>query len=128
MSRIAVQTSSAPTPVGSYSQGARRGALLQVAGQGGTDPATGELVPGGVAEQTTQTLRNIDAILRSEGSSLADAVMLRVYLAHADDFPAMDAAYGAFLGHPFPARTTVVVGLLSGMLVEIDALAVLPDR
>ncbi|WP_030241356.1 RidA family protein [Streptomyces sp. NRRL S-350] len=128
MSRIAVQTTSAPTPVGSYSQGARRGALLQVAGQGGTDPATGKLVPGGVAEQTARTLRNIEAILASEGATFADVIMVRVYLAQADDFAAMDAAYGAFLGRPFPARTTVVVGLLSGMLVEIDALAVLPDR
>ncbi|WP_030055281.1 MULTISPECIES: RidA family protein [Streptomyces] len=128
MSRIAVQTPSAPTPVGSYSQGARRGTLLQVAGQGGTDPATGKLVPGGVAEQTTRTLRNIEAILRSEGASFADVIMVRVHLARADDFPAMDAAYAAFLGHPFPARTTVIVGLLSGMLVEIDALAALPDH
>jgi enamine deaminase RidA (YjgF/YER057c/UK114 family) len=99
--------------------------MVQVAGQGGTDQATGRLAGPGVGEQTRQALCNIKAILEAHGASLDDVIMVRIYLTRPDDFPAMDAEYAAFMSHPFPARTTVIAGLLSGMLVEIDALAVL---
>jgi 2-iminobutanoate/2-iminopropanoate deaminase len=127
MPKIAITTKAAPAPVASYSQAVRKGDILQVAGQGGTDPATGEYAGATVAEQTAQTLRNIQAILRAAGGDFDDVMMMRVYLTDAEHFAEMNSVYRTFVGEPFPARTTVYVGLPEGMLVEIDALAVLGD-
>ncbi|RLV49857.1 RidA family protein [Nocardioides mangrovicus] len=135
MTRTAVTTSDAPAPAHTFSQGVLAGGLLQVSGQGPVDPASGEYVfAGDVAAQTTRTLQNVEAILLAGGASLADVVMLRVYLTTRDDFAAMNQAYGDFLAERLgahavlPARTTVMVGLpREEMLVEIDALATI-DR
>jgi reactive intermediate/imine deaminase len=129
--KTAITTANAPAPAAGYSQGVRKGPLLQVSGQGPIEAASGELLfPGDVAAQTTQTFRNLLAILEAGGASLDDVIMMRVYLTKREDFAPMNAAYGAFLqehvpGGVFPARTTVFTGLpREGMLVEIDALAV----
>lgn len=127
MPKTAITTTDAPAPVASYSQAVRKGDILQVAGQGPTDPATGEFAGVGIEEQTRQTLRNIQAILRAAGGDFDDVMMMRVYLTDVADFAGMNAVYSTFVGEPFPARTTVYVGLPDGMLVEIDALAVLGD-
>jgi reactive intermediate/imine deaminase len=127
MPKTAIVTTQAPPPAASYSQAVRCGNILQVAGQGPADPATGQYVAGGVAEQTRQTLANVQAILRAAGADFADVVMMRVYLTDAAHFAAMNEVYSTFVEAPFPARTTVFVGLAPGMLVEIDALAVLGD-
>ncbi|HEY7813718.1 MAG TPA: Rid family detoxifying hydrolase [Nakamurella sp.] len=127
MPKIAITTKDAPAPVASYSQAVRKGDILQVAGQGGTDPATGDYAGATVAEQTAQTLRNIQAILRAAGGDFDDVMMMRVYLTDVEHFAEMNSVYSTFVGEPFPARTTVYVGLPEGMLVEIDALAVLGD-
>jgi 2-iminobutanoate/2-iminopropanoate deaminase len=128
MPKIAVSTPDAPLPVASYSQAVRKGNILQVAGQGPADPRTGAFVEGGVAEQTRQTLTNLRAILKAAGASFDDVVMMRVYLTKVEDFAAMNEVYSTFVDEPFPGRTTVYVGLPEGMLVEIDALAVLDDQ
>jgi 2-iminobutanoate/2-iminopropanoate deaminase len=125
MSTRAIQTDRAPQPVASYSQAVQAGNLLQVAGQVGIDPATGELVGDEVGEQTRQTLDNLVAVLEAAGATLRDVIMVRVYLTDRAHFTAMNEIYAGFVGEPFPARTTVFVGLAEGMLVEIDALAVL---
>ncbi len=122
--KIAIRTSNAPEPAATYSQGVRKGGILQVAGQGPGDPATGEFVGTTVAEQTRQTLNNVRAILTEAGASFDDVVMMRVYLTRREDFAEMNAVYADYVTEPFPARTTVFVGLAEGMLVEIDALAV----
>jgi 2-iminobutanoate/2-iminopropanoate deaminase len=122
--KIAIRTSKAPAAVASYSQAVRKGPILQVAGQGPGDPATGEFVGTTVAEQTRRTLENVQAILGEAGASFDDVVMMRVYLTRREDFAEMNAVYSEFVGEPYPARTTVFVGLIEGMLVEIDALAV----
>jgi reactive intermediate/imine deaminase len=127
MPKIAITTKDAPAPVASYSQAVRKGDILQVAGQGGTDPATGDYAGATVAEQTAQTLRNIQAILRAAGGDFDDVMMMRVFLTDVEHFAEMNSVYSTFVGEPFPARTTVYVGLPEGMLVEIDALAVLGD-
>jgi 2-iminobutanoate/2-iminopropanoate deaminase len=127
MPKIAISTPDAPAPVASYSQAVRKGNVLQVAGQGPSDPKTGEFVEGGVAEQTRRTMANIQAILRAAGADFDDVMMMRVYLTDVEHFAAMNEVYSTFVGIPFPARTTVYVGLPEGMLVEIDALAVLDD-
>jgi reactive intermediate/imine deaminase len=127
MPKIAITTPDAPAPVASYSQAVRKGAVLQVAGQGPTDPSTGEYAGTGIAEQTRQTMLNIQAILRAAGADFDDVMMMRVYLTKVEDFPEMNKVYSEFVSEPFPGRTTVYVGLPEGMLVEIDALAVLDD-
>jgi 2-iminobutanoate/2-iminopropanoate deaminase len=128
MSTRAIQTDRAPAPVASYSQGVQAGNLLQVAGQGGNDPQTGEWAGDTVEEQTRQTLDNVVAILEAAGASLRDVIMVRVYLTDRAHFPAMNSVYETYVQEPFPARTTVFVGLpAEEMLVEMDALAVLPS-
>jgi reactive intermediate/imine deaminase len=130
--KSAVSTTGAPAPMPVFSQGVRKGNILQVSGQGSVDPASGDFVfAGDVKGQTTRVLQNIEAILKAGGASLDDVVMLRVYLTTRDDFAAMNEAYADFVSTRtpsgvLPSRTTVFTGLpLPDMLVEIDALAVL---
>ena len=130
--RVAVTTTGAPAPAHTFSQGVRRGAFLQVSGQGPVDPETNEyLHPGDVKAQTLRTLRNVEAVLAAGGAGFDDVMMLRVYLTTRDDFAAMNEAFGEFLATRvpsgvLPARTTVFTGLpREEMLVEIDAFAVL---
>lgn len=126
MAKTEIRTSNAPTPVASFSQGVRKGNVLQVAGQVAFDPATGEIVGDTVAEQTRQALRNVAAVLEAGGASMDDVVMMRVYLTDTSQFGEMNEVYNEVVTQqPFPARTTVYVGLPAGLLVEIDALAVL---
>jgi 2-iminobutanoate/2-iminopropanoate deaminase len=122
--KIAISTAKAPPPAAAYSQGVRKGGILQVAGQVPVDPATGLVVGETVGEQTQQALENVRAVLQEAGSGFEDVVMLRVYLTRREDFAAMNAVYERYVLEPYPARTTVFVGLAEGLLVEIDALAV----
>jgi len=130
--KTAVSTTDAPAPMPVYSQGVRKGNILQVSGQGAVDPASGEFVAAGdVKGQTTRVLENVEAILKAGGGSIDDVVMMRVYLTTRDDFAAMNDAYADFMSTRtpsgvLPSRTTVFTGLpREEMLVEIDALAVL---
>jgi 2-iminobutanoate/2-iminopropanoate deaminase len=130
--KTAVRTEAAPPPLPTFSQGVRKGPLLQVSGQGAIDPATVEFVGlGDVAAQTRQTLENVKAILAAGGASFDDVVMVRVYLTTRDHFGPMNDEYAKFLAENvtsgvLPCRTTVVTGLpLEVMLIEVDALAVL---
>jgi len=127
MTRTVVTTENAPCLPAPLSQGIRKGPLLQVSGQLPLDPDTGEIVGTTVAEQTTQTLRNVTAVLKTGGAGLEDVVMLRVYLTDSARLAEMNQAYAAAVGEPFPARTTVCMQLPPGLLVEVDALAVLDD-
>jgi 2-iminobutanoate/2-iminopropanoate deaminase len=119
-----VSTEEAPRAIGPYSQATRAGGFLFTAGQVGFDPATGELVDGGIAEQTQQVLRNIDGILRAGGVRLSDVVKTTVFLVDMADFAAMNEAYAAAFGEHRPARSTVAVAALPrGARVEIEAIA-----
>ena len=128
-----LRTDGAPAPAWSFSQGVRKGPILQVSGQGPQDPATGEyLYRGDVKAQTTRTLENVKAIVEAGGGTIEDVLMFRVYLTKREDFAAMNEAYGEFItahipeGGVKPCRTTVFVGLpQEPMLVEIDAQAVI---
>lgn len=126
-----VSTDAAPAPAHTFSQGVRKGPIVQVSGQGPVHPETNEyLFPGDVAAQTTRTLENVKAIVEASGATFDDVVMLRVYLTTRDDFATMNDAYGAFVSANttsgvLPSRTTVFTGLpREEMLVEIDALAI----
>ncbi|MGB8260210.1 MAG: RidA family protein [Terracidiphilus sp.] len=130
MSKVQVATSAAPAAIGPYSQAIRAGNLLFTAGQIPLDPATGQVVPGGIAEQTTRVLENLKAVLEAAGASLAQVVKTTVFLKDFNDFAAMNAVYGAYLapeGVAAPARTTVEVARLpKDVLVEIELVAEIP--
>lgn len=127
MTRKAFSTTHAPAPVAAYSQGCAVDRLLAVSGQVGIDPATGEIVAGGVGPQLLRALSNLDAVLAAAGATREDVVRLDCYLTTLTDLAAFNQAYAQeFSGPRPPARTTVVVGLADGLLVEITALAVLP--
>lgn len=125
MTRTAGRSELAPTPAGPYSPSVRIGAIVAGAGQAGYT-VEGELLDG-VAAQTKQTLANLLASLAASGAQADDVISVRVFLTDTDHFDDMNAAYKEFFTEPYPARTTVYVGLPAGMLVEIDALAVLSD-
>jgi 2-iminobutanoate/2-iminopropanoate deaminase len=132
--KTAIRTDAAPAPAHTFSQGVRKGPMLQVAGQGPMDPELGRYIGvGDVRAQTRRTLENIRAILEAGGAGVEDVIMFRVYLTSQENFAAMNEAYGEFVGEHvpsrvLPARTTVFTGLPhEDMLVEIDALAVVSD-
>ena len=119
-----VATEGAPSAIGPYSQGVVGGGLVFTAGQIGLDPATGELVPGGIAEQTARALENLRAILEAAGSGMVHVVKTTVFLADMADFTAMNAVYSGAFGEHRPARSTVAVKALPrGARVEIEAVA-----
>lgn len=127
MSKTAIATDQAPAAIGPYSQGVRAGNLIFTAGQAGIDPATQQVVAGGITEQTTRTFENLKTILEAGGSSLANVVKATVFLKDLKDFAAMNAVYSAYFGRysgPLPARTTVEAARLpKDVLVEIEMVA-----
>lgn len=122
MAKRALTTERAPRPAGPYSQGLVVAGLVFVAGQGGFNPETGELVSG-IRAQTAQTLANIEAVLAAGGSSLANMVKVSVFLASLDEFDEMNEVYSHLVPEPRPVRTTVEAGLPPQMRIEIDAIA-----
>jgi reactive intermediate/imine deaminase len=114
-----VQTTDAPEPSFSYSQGVVVGGLLYVAGQVPRHPTTGE-VPDSFADQARQTLDNLAAVARAAGTSLAQSARVNVYLDDLEDVVELDAIYREYFVAPYPARTTVRAGL-RGYRIEIDA-------
>lgn len=124
MARKTYTTPDAPAPVAQYSQVARVGPVVAVAGQVGIDAATGRVVGPGVAEQTTQCLANVRAALQAAGLTLDNLVRLDCYVTEAADVAAFNEAYATWFPENAPARTTVIVGLMKGLRVEITALAV----
>lgn len=126
MQKTVINTGGAPAAIGPYSQGIRAGNLIFTAGQISLDPATQQLVEGGITEQTTRVLENLKAILEAAGSGLERAVKATVFLKSMDDFAAMNEVYTAYLGKAGapPARTTVEVSRLpKNVLVEIELVA-----
>lgn len=127
MSKTAISTPQAPAAIGPYSQGIRTGSLIFTAGQIAIDPATQQVVAGGITEQTKRVLENLRAILEEAGSSLSQVVKATVFLKDFNDFAAMNAVYGTFLapdGVVAPARTTIEAARLpKDVLVEIELVA-----
>ena len=121
----AIETSRAPAPIGPYSQAVKSGDFLFISGQIPLDPATGELVSGGIHEQTVQVLENLKAILESAGSGLDRVVKTTIYLSHMANFPEMNAVYAEyFSAETPPARSTIQVAALpKGAILEIEAIA-----
>lgn len=121
---VAVATAAAPGAIGPYSQAVATGDLVFCSGQIGLDPATGELVPGGIEAETRRVLANLSAVLAAAGTAPADVVRTTIFLADLGDFALVNGLYGAWVGIPPPARATVgVAALPRGARVEIDAIA-----
>jgi 2-iminobutanoate/2-iminopropanoate deaminase len=119
-----VHTDKAPAAIGPYSQGVIAGNLLFTAGQIAIDPTTGQIIQGDVTAQTERVMRNLTAVLENAGTSWSDVVKTTVYLQDMADFPRVNEVYGRMIGDARPARSTVQVsGLPRGVLVEIDAVA-----
>jgi len=120
----------APRAIGPYSQAQvvrlhGGGRLVFTSGQVGFDPKSGELVAGGITEQTAQVMKNLTAVLAGAGLTMADVVKTTVYLAEMQDFKAMNEVYGRHFTDAPPARTTIAAaGLPRDARVEIDAVAV----
>jgi 2-iminobutanoate/2-iminopropanoate deaminase len=124
MSKRIISTDSAPAAVGPYSQAVDAGDLLFVSGQIGLDPATGELVAGGVEAQTSRALDNLGAILEAAGLGFGHLVKCTVLLADIGDFKAVNGIYAERFGSDPPARAAfAAAGLPLGALVEIEAIA-----
>jgi len=124
--REIVHTDRAPQAIGPYSQAVRAANLVFASGQIPTDPATGEFVSGGIAEQTEQILRNLSAVLEAAGTSLNRVVKTTVFLVEMSDFAAMNEVYARFFNQEPPARSTVAAaGLPRNARVEIDAIALI---
>ncbi len=119
-----IKTEKAPKAIGPYSQGVIANGFIFTAGQIGLNPDTGEMVKGGVKEQTKQVLENLKAVIEASGSKLNNTIKTTVYLTKSEDFPLMNEVYAQYFTDEPPARTTIFVnGLPKGALVEIEAIA-----
>jgi 2-iminobutanoate/2-iminopropanoate deaminase len=122
--REIVSTKDAPEAIGPYSQAVKANGFVFTSGQIAIDPATQQVVAGGVAAQTERVLRNLSEILEAAGSGLGKVVRCTVFLKSMDDFAAMNAVYGKYFSSAPPSRSTVEVARLPrDVLVEIDVIA-----
>lgn len=119
-----INTKSAPSAIGPYSQAIQVGNLVYTSGQIPIDPSTGSFVEGGIKEQTRQSLSNVQAILREAGLTMNDVIKTTVFMADMNDFAEMNSVYAEFFSNPYPARSAVAVKTLpKGALVEIEVIA-----
>lgn len=125
--KTAISTPQAPAAIGPYSQAVKTGDFLYTSGQVALDPATGQLISGGIAEQTARALENLKAVLAAAGCDFGSVVKTTVFLKNMGDFAAMNEVYGRYLapdGVVAPARSTFEVARLpKDALVEIEVVA-----
>lgn len=124
----AISTAGAPKAAAAYSQGIIVNGLIFTAGQVALDPLSGDLIAGGIIEQTRRVLDNLIAVLESAGSSLNRVVKVSIFLRDINDFAAMNGVYAEYfdpakLSAPLPARTTVQATIPRGGLIEMDLIA-----
>jgi len=126
--RERIQTENAPAAIGPYSQAIKANGFVFVSGQIPIDPATGEFVAGGIAEQTDRVLKNLAAVLEAAGSGLDQVVKTTVFLADMKEFSGMNDVYARFFSATAPARATVAAaGLPRDARVEIEAVALVTE-
>lgn len=124
--RTVIHSDEAPKAIGPYSQAIAVNGMLFCAGQTPIDPATGNLVPGGIEEQTHQALKNVGAVLRAAGSDYSKVIKTTVFLKNMNEFAAMNAIYATYFTDAPPARSTVEVARLpKDCLVEVEAIALI---
>ena len=119
-----IQTDHAPKAIGPYSIAIQTDDFVYTSGQLGLDPATGKLVSDDVEAQTTQVMKNLEAVLKAANLSFDSVIKTTIFCVNMADFPKINKVYGSFLKEPFPARSTVQVAALplSG-LIEIEMIA-----
>jgi 2-iminobutanoate/2-iminopropanoate deaminase len=128
MEKFAIQSDQAPKALGPYSQSVRYGNLLFLSGQVGIDPATGQLVAGGVEAQARQVFKNLGAVLAAAGINFRRLLKVTVFLKDMAHFKAINEVYAEFVPPPFPARAAVAVkDLPLAAEVEIEAVAAMMD-
>ena len=126
MPRIPIQTDQAPAAIGPYSQATRAGNTVFLSGQIPLDPATGDVVAGGIEAQARRAFDNLKAVAGAAGGSLDDVVRLGLYLTDLSQFAAVNAVMAGYFEAPYPARSTIEVSALPrGVLFEVDAVMVL---
>ena len=119
-----ISSPDAPKAIGPYSQAVEANGMLFISGQIPLIPATGNIVEGGITEQTEQVMKNIGAILKAAGYEFSDVVKSTCLLSDMDNFAAMNAVYGKYYPENPPARAAYgVVRLPLGVLVEIETIA-----
>lgn len=119
-----IATDGAPKAIGPYSQAVKANGILYASGQIALDPASGNLVSGGFAEQTRRVFENMKAVLAQGGSDFNRVLKVTVYLVDINDFPVLNTIYAEYFGNHKPARSTVAVAHLpKGARVEIDVIA-----
>ncbi len=126
MPRTPIRTDAAPKAIGTYSQAVRSGDTVYLSGQIPLDPATMQLVEGGIDAQIARVFENLRAVAEAAGGSLDDVVKLTVFLTDLGNFPAVNEVMARFFAEPFPARAAVgVASLPMGVPVEMDAILAL---
>lgn len=124
MNKEIISTERAPKAIGPYSQGVKAGGLLFLSGAIALDPASGEMVAGGIEAETEQIMKNIGALLEAAGLGFGDVLKTVIYLASMADFATVNGIYGRFFSAEPPARVTVEVqGLPRAALIEIEITA-----
>jgi len=126
MSRQIIHTDRAPAAIGPYSQAVKHGKMVFLSGQVPLDPATGEVVAGGIETQARRAFDNLKAVIEAAGGTLENVVRLGLYLTDLTQFAAVNAVMAEYFDAPYPARSTVeVAGLPKGVGFEVDAILVL---
>lgn len=125
MTRTAIFTDAAPRAIGPYSQAVRAGNTVYLSGQIALNPATGELVQGGIDAEARQVFENLKAVAEASGTGLAQVVKLNIYLLDLGDFATVNEIMAGYFREPYPARATLAVaGLPRGAKIEVDAVMV----
>lgn len=125
MEKKVLHTDKAPAAIGPYSQAIEVNGFVFASGQIPINPATGEVVEGGIQEQTRQALTNASEVMKAAGLDLSHVVKTTVFMADMNDFAAMNEVYATFFSAPFPARSAVAVKTLpKSVLVEVECIAV----
>ena len=128
MTKRIVFTKKAPKPVGPYSQAIISAGFVFISGQIPINPKTSKIVEAGIQVQTVQVMENLKNILESIDLTLDDVVKTSVFLNHLNDFQAFNKVYSKYFDTNQPARTTAQAGLMTGVLVEVDAIAKKPEK
>jgi len=127
-SKLAISSDKAPKALGPYSAGIRISNIIYTAGQLGIIPSTGDLAMDGIEAETRQALDNLGAVLVAAGSSFSHVVKTTVFLRDMADFTRMNNIYAEYFDAPYPARSTIQVAALpKGGMIEIEAVAIIPD-
>ncbi|SJZ58766.1 RidA family protein [Sediminibacterium ginsengisoli] len=125
MAKQIIQTENAPSPIGPYSQAVKAGGLVFISGQVAMDPHTGELQTSDIKAETTQVMKNIQAVLNEAHITFGHIIKTTIFLSDMSLFSQVNEVYGSFFNGDYPARETVAVkGLPRGVNVEISVTAV----